>query len=87
MRSSILEIVADQNLRERVIGTIKIMGIETVPNFDVLESALRSRLAGVSASEHKKRNLESPIHRLERIVNKIKNQWATKWYSEQLKEA
>lgn len=44
--SLIMEIGTDRALENRVISTMKILGIEVVLDFDALESAIRKREAG-----------------------------------------
>lgn len=85
--SSILELVTGQNLKHRVIATMRMMGIEEIKDFDVMTSAARSHKGGESRSDLKKRNLKSAAHRFERNANNSKNQWAARWYRKQLEEA
>lgn len=41
--SSVLENVTDINLRDRIVATMSVMGIDAVKDFDVLEAAVSRR--------------------------------------------
>lgn len=85
--SSILEVVTDQNLKDRVVATMKLIGIAHIPKFDVFESALRSHQSKEKRADNTKRNLDAAIYRFQRNVGKAKNHWALSWYELQVEEA
>lgn len=77
-----MEIITGRTLEDRVVSTMKIMGVDVIHNYDMLESGFRTKNAGGSKKDRKQRNLLAAIHRTEENVETSKNRWAQKWYSE-----
>lgn len=82
-----MEIVTNRALENRVIATMKIMGIEVVHDFDTLQTAIRKPKAGEPDTERKKRNVETAIRRLEKNLTNPKSRWMIQCYKTKLQEA
>lgn len=74
----------DENLKERTIATLRMMGIGMIPAFNVLDESVSRPTVGESPRATRERNLHAAIRRLEKNVQRSENKWASKWYADSL---
>lgn len=53
--ASVLEVVSDETLKDRVVATMNLLGMTHIPAFDVLEAALRKNKTSAPCTEPAKR--------------------------------
>lgn len=84
---SVLEIITDTRLKARLVATLKIMGIEELAKFDVLQGGIRKVVPGSAVTNRFKSNLQATIRRLSAYVQENRCAYAAKWYSTTLADA
>lgn len=82
---SILEIVTDRRQRDRLVTTMKIMGIIEVPNFVIKKAAKAVEGNGGSGSLDS-RNETALVRRLNYCIEHSRSFAATRWYERKLAE-
>lgn len=85
--SSILEILTDERLTERLIGTLKLMGISHVPDFDVYGGAPRRVQDTSGHRDENKHTIELVIRRMTANIRVTLNKYAKEWYETMLRNA
>lgn len=56
--SSVMEIITDRQLKDKIVGTLKQLGMVNVPNLSIFESAVRSRKEEESLEDRSERNFK-----------------------------
>lgn len=81
---SVLEIIANERLKDRAVSTLKAIGITPIPQFDGLDNTAGRTQPGESTLEQKTRQLKYTAHKLQKNIDKTHSRWATQWYTETL---
>lgn len=65
VEGSVMEIITDTNLKERLIATLKLMGIAEIPGFDILDDTTRSEQKSGTNPTKSETNAPRVIRRME----------------------
>lgn len=84
--ASVLEVLADNRLNDRLIGTVTMMGIKHVPDFDIFGNGLRKDRDTLPQACKDNQNAEMVQRRMRANLQNAHNTHARKWYQEMQRE-
>lgn len=84
---SILEIVTLKSQKQNLVETLRLLGVQPMPNFCMTDDALKKQTSTLDADSREKENLDRIIRRMQRCVGNSRNSLATRWYAAQLEKA
>lgn len=84
---SVLEIVTLKSQKDKLVDTLRLLGIEPMRNFDVMDDALKKQQNTSAGIARERDNVERVVRRMQHCIRDSRNDLATKWYAAQLQRA
>lgn len=84
---SVMEVFENERLAQRIIETLKMMGMTHVPSFDIYGSTRVESREAKNCKLNERRIVECVVSRMKANMGGTQNSHARKWYGDTLQEA
>ena len=83
---SVLEVLTDKKLRNRLTNTMKIINILEIKDFDILGEGCKKPRSDRPLEPSQQANKEAAKHRILKCIQNCRNPHAREWYDETLRQ-